>query len=117
VDDVGAAGQHEVFRTLPFPFSDDRFPDSLGAVIQRTVLDGTEPAREVIHTDDNAWVVGDGVNDPNEPGAVVVAGIKHVVERNSSVAQLAALPCGQMARRKHPGQPWLIAPHVWAAEE
>jgi hypothetical protein len=36
------------------------------------VLDGSEPAREVIHADDNSWMVGDGVNDPKEPGAAAL---------------------------------------------
>jgi hypothetical protein len=105
--------QHEVFKSLPFPFSGDRFPSNLGAVVQRTVLDGAEPAREVIHTGDNSWIVGDGVNDPNAPGAVVVTCISHVVERNSSVAQLASLPIGHVAYRTNPDQTWLIEPHSW----
>ncbi|MGC4767789.1 hypothetical protein ACLQ25_02245 [Micromonospora sp. DT44] len=108
--------QHEVFRSLPFPFSDGRFPDNLGAVVQRTVLDGAEPAREVIHTGDNSWIVGDAVNDPNQPGAVVVTCINHVIARNLSVAQLASLPIGQVAYRENPDQPWLIEPHSWLEE-
>ena len=38
----------------------------------RTVFQGEEPAREVVHDSNNGWAVGDGVKDPNEPGAVVV---------------------------------------------
>ncbi|ATO15559.1 hypothetical protein CO540_18355 [Micromonospora sp. WMMA2032] len=108
--------QHEVFRSLPFPFTDDRFPDQLGAVVQRTVLEGVEPAREVIHTDDNAWIVGDGVNDPNEPDAVVVTCIQHVAERDPAVAGLAGLPLGQVAYREDLGQPWSVEAHSWLAE-
>lgn len=37
--------KHEVFRHLPFPFADGRFPDSLGSVVLRTVL--TEPSQSV----------------------------------------------------------------------
>jgi hypothetical protein len=59
----------EVFQHLPFPFEGGVFPEKLGAVVQRTVLDGHEPAREVVHADDGSWLVGDGVNDPNPPGA------------------------------------------------
>ncbi|MFB9237041.1 hypothetical protein ACFFWC_16005 [Plantactinospora siamensis] len=108
--------QHEMFRSLPFPFSGGQFPGNLGAVVQRTVLDGVEPAREVIHADDNSWLVGDGVNDPNQPGAVVATCMKHVIERNSSVTQLASLPIGQVAYRENPGQPWLTEPHTWPEE-
>ncbi|GAB1644684.1 hypothetical protein [Krasilnikovia sp. MM14-A1259] len=116
VEDQDVSDQHEVFESLPFPFSNGRFPYNLGAVVQRTVLDGLEPAREVIHTDENSWIVGDGVNDPNRPGAVEVACIMHVVERNSSVAQLASLPIGQLTYRENPGQPWRVEPHVWPEE-
>ncbi|MGW5668334.1 hypothetical protein [Micromonospora sp. NPDC003776] len=77
---------------------------------------GAQPAREVIHTGDNSWIVGDGVNDPNQPGAVVVTWIRHVVERNSSVAQLASLPVGQVAYRENLGRPLLIEPHPWPEE-
>ena len=107
----------EVFRQLPFPFDDDIFPATLGAVVQRTVLDGREPAREVTHAADGSWLVGDGVNDPNEPDAVVVTHISHVVERNSSVAGLATLPLGHVARRNQPGDEWVREPHAWLDDE
>lgn len=100
-------------RRLPFPFPDATFPAELGAVIQRTVLSGELPAREVIHTADNSWAVGDGVNDPNGPGASVVAHMAHVVERNSSVSSLASLPCGARATRGGPGKPWIIEEFRW----
>lgn len=56
-----------MYERLPFPFPKDTFPRELGAVVQRTVLDGREPAREVVHTSDGLWLVSDGVSDPNEP--------------------------------------------------
>lgn len=89
----------EMIRQMPFPFVDGRFPPELGAVIQRTVLDGYEPAREVIHDEDN-WVVGDGITDPNLPGASVASHMRHVSERNSSVAELVSLPIGHIATRE-----------------
>ena len=107
----------EVSRVLPFPFEGNVFPAALGAVVQRTVLDGDEPAREVIHEADGSWLVGDGVHDPNDPGAIVVTHISHVVARNSSVADLASLPPGHIAMRAQPGQPWVRTRHVWPAEE
>ena len=107
----------EIFRQLPFPFDNDAFPANLGAVVQRTVLDGTEPAREVTHTADGSWLIGDGVNDPNMPGAAMVTHISHVVERNSSVADLATLPSGHIARRKEPGDVWVREPHIWLDDD
>jgi hypothetical protein len=103
-----------MFQRLPFPFPGDEFPADLGAVIQRTVLDGHEPAREVFHSLDNSWTVGDGLSDPNEPGAWVASHMHHVVARNSSVAALASLPLGYRAIRPDPGHPWVTQPSGWA---
>ena len=103
----------EVFRNLPFPFDDGVFPANLGALVQRTVLDGHEPAREVVHAEDGSWLVADGINDPNPPGACVVTHMAHVVEQNSSVAGLADLPAGHMATRTRPGDPWLVTALRW----
>ena len=106
-----------MFADLPFPFPNDEFPPNLGAVIQRTVFYGQLPAREVIHDTDNMWLVGDGINDPNEPEACIVGHIHHVVELNSSVASLASLPPGHIAFRQGPGEPWEIELHRYEDEE
>lgn len=106
----------EMFRHLPFPFEGDVFPPSLGAVVQLTVLHGDEPAREVIHAEDGSWLVGDGVNDPNVPGAAVATHMAHAIERNSSIAELAVMPAGHIASREGPGEAWVIAPHDWPPE-
>lgn len=98
----------EMFRFLPWPFEGDRFPEQLGAVVARTVLSGEFPAQEVVHAPENDWAVGDGENDPNEPGACVVTHIWHVIERNFSVAHLASLPPGHRAIRDGPGEPWKV---------
>jgi hypothetical protein len=106
-----------MFRSLPFPFEGHVFPRSLGAVVQRSVLNGEQPAREVIHAEDGSWLVGDGVNDPNEPDAATVAHMWHVIELDSSVASLATLPAGQVATRAGPGAEWSIAPHEWLDDD
>jgi hypothetical protein len=111
VDDHGEMLQH-----MPFPFADGVFPRQLGAVVQRTVLRGAEPAREVVHADDGSWLVGDGVNDPNEPDACIATHIWHVIERNSSIAGLASMAPGYMATRSNPGEAWVVARHQWAEE-
>ena len=97
---------HDVLRDLPWPFPSGLFPSQLGAVIQRTVLSGELPALQVIHDDDNRWLVGDGVSDPNQPGACSVGHMIHVVEMNSSAASLASLPPGWLAWRGGAGEPW-----------
>jgi len=106
----------EIFRQLPFPFEGATFPRSLGAVVQHTVLSGLEPAREVVHAEDGSWLVGDGVNDPNLPGASTVTHISHAIERNSSIAELATMPPGHMARRSGPVAEWRTEPLVWLDE-
>ena len=85
-------------------------PDSLGAVIQRTVVEGIEPVRQVFHTADNSWNVGDGVNGPNEPGAVVVTCISRLVDQDPSLAELVDLPPGFAAYRDGRDEPWLREP-------
>jgi hypothetical protein len=104
----------EMIRRMQFPFTDDGFPAQLGAVVQRTVLEGSEPAREVIHTDDGDWMIGDGVSDPDAPGAAIATHIWHAIERNSSIAGLARLQPGQIATRANPEDEWTIAAHEWA---
>jgi hypothetical protein len=79
---------------VPFPFPGGEFPAEPGAVVQRTVLTGARPAREVVHAPDGSWVVGDGEEDPNLPDASIAAHISHVVRHNSSVAELATMPPG-----------------------
>jgi hypothetical protein len=109
VRSVQSPDPREMFRVLPFPYKNDEFPAQLGAVIQHTVLDGVEPAREVAHWSDGAWTVGDGVNDPNLPGAAIATHIAHAVARNSSIASLASMPPGHIAQRDGPGDPWRIS--------
>jgi hypothetical protein len=107
---------HEVVRGVDFPFPGDRFPEQLGAVVQRTVLDGREPARVVIHDEDGDWLVGDGVNDPNEDGACVMACMHCVCDADQAVASLATLPVAYQAYRSDVGEPWTFSPHAYEAE-
>ena len=104
---------HELFRDVEFPFPDGRFPHHLGAVVQRTVFTGAEPVREVVHTLDNSWLVGDGVNDPNGPGAALVDSMSHIALDDPSLAELADLPLGHIAQRAEPHFPWTISIHEW----
>jgi hypothetical protein len=92
---------HEIFQHLPFPFPGGRFPLELGAVVQRTVLDGIEPAREVIHTAD---------------GACVVTGFRHVVDDDPTVEQLASIEPGHLAWRRSTESPWQVGPHEFPDE-
>jgi len=91
-------------------------PGDLGAVIRRTVLSGELPAWLVIHEDETDWCVGDDVNDPDVPGASVIAHMTHVLARGSSVPELASFPPGWAAARTGTGQPWERLPHQYRDE-
>jgi hypothetical protein len=82
-------------------------------VVQLTVLNGLEPAREVVHSEDGSWLIGDGVNDPNLPGACAVTHISHAIAGNGAIAELATMPPGHMARRDEPGSEWRTEPLAW----
>jgi hypothetical protein len=97
----------DMVRRRPWPFPDGRFPDDLGAVIQRTVLDGELPALVVAHSIDGDWLIGDGVNDPNLPGATVATHIRHVVDHDPAIGELAGLPPGRRADRRSAEDPWV----------
>ncbi|BCY11926.1 hypothetical protein [Actinoplanes sp. L3-i22] len=107
----------QILRNVAFPFPDARFPDRLGVVVQRTVLEGREPVRVVIHDEENDWLVGDGVTDPNLPGATVLACISQIAAADPAVADLATLPVGHAATRDHPDKPWTVTPHEWPDDD
>jgi hypothetical protein len=102
-----------MFRDFPWPFPGGAFPRELGAVVQRTVIDGSLPALLVLHALDGGWAIGDGINDPNLPGASVATHIWHAIERNTSIAGLANLPPGHEARRASLGEPWVVMERDW----
>lgn len=107
------AANGQMFRYLPFPFERDTFHASLGAVVQLTILEGIEPAREVVHADGGSWLIGDGVNDPNPAGKSIATHIWHAIQHDSSIAALATLPRGHIATRSEPDDPWSVTPHHW----
>ena len=61
-----------MFQHLPFPFEGGRFPSSLGAVVQRTVLSGEQPAREVVEANAPlATTTGSATGHADQPLAAV----------------------------------------------
>lgn len=105
----------EMDRHIPFPFPGNAFPATLGAVVQRTVLDQIEPARLVIHDIDGDWAIGDGVNDPNLPNACLATHIVHVLSLDPTLADLAALPPGHQAVRGTLADEWQVSAHSYGA--
>ncbi|MCX4460442.1 hypothetical protein OG585_51580 (plasmid) [Streptomyces sp. NBC_01340] len=92
---------------LSWPFEGEVFPQGLLAIIQRSVSAGEFPALTVIHDDEDDWLVSDGVHDPNG-GASSVLHLQHVVDSDPSLAQLATMPPGYVARRSTAADTWVI---------
>jgi hypothetical protein len=101
---------------VSFPFPENRFPDNLGVAVASTALRGEQPVRYVAHTPDNDWWLSDGVTDPNDADAHVVAHIRHVLDRDPTVEILATLPLAHEARRDGVDDDWRIGPFAWAAD-
>ncbi|MFQ6331916.1 hypothetical protein ACLMAL_38170 [Nocardia sp. CWNU-33] len=102
---------HEVLRGLAWPYPDGQFPQHLGVVVHRTVLEGAEPARLVTHWDDGDWTIADGVNDPNGNAALVC--IEHMVAADDDLASLATMPPGTQAWRSTSEEPWTFEKHEY----
>lgn len=100
----------EMFQTREWPFEGNRFPHDLGAIVMKTVLDNGLPVLQFVHFPDNSWAVADGVNDPNESGACIATHLRHVLDMDASLEELASLPIGHQANRKALGEPWIIEP-------
>ena len=105
----------EISRDLPFPYDGDAFPDALGVVVMRTVLEGVEPARIVTHWADGDWTIADGVHDA-VPESATIAHMSHVVALNKAVAELATMSLGFEAQRAGADDDWVIRPHIEPAE-
>jgi len=50
---------------------------------------GEQPARLVIHSSDNDWMIGDGINDPNGPDGSIATHLGHALSWNSSLRNLS----------------------------
>lgn len=78
-------------------------------VVQRTVIDGEMPALIVIHDDEDDWLIGDGVNDPNQDNACGVVHIGHIVDMDPSIREALDLPIGYSASRSTATSPWRVS--------
>ena len=87
----------------------------VGGVVQRTIINGELPALIVVHDDEGDWLIGDGVNDPNEDGACGIYHLSHVVSLDSSLAEVMKIPIGYAARRESVTDPWRIS--VWEYDD
>ena len=76
------------------------------AFLSETVHTGEEAVTYVSHdADDGAWqFLGDRMA---EGGGPVLVCLRHPVERDPSLEELADLPVGWCAERAAPGEPWI----------
>jgi hypothetical protein len=89
-------------------FSDMEPSLDMAAVVQHTVARGELPALVVVRDDEDYWLVGDGIGDPNSPGACGLYHMAHVTERDPSVSVTVALPKGYAATRDSVGDRWQV---------
>lgn len=83
-----------------------------------TVIRGELPALVVARPDDDDfWLVGDGVNEPDHPEIMDLVHLSHLVELDRTLLELADLERGQQADREAVGSPWVRSPFRWADEE
>lgn len=83
--------------------------NNLGALVQVSVMSGAQPALEVIHEWDGSWTVSDGVSDLDMPGQSVATHLSRAAMWDESIAGLASMEPGRVARRSDPGQAWQIS--------
>lgn len=102
----------EMFRYMAWPFESGAFPPALGAVVMRSVLDGSRPALQVLHDPEGDWGITDG-GDPNVAGSCVATHIWHVVASDPSLEELASMPPGTQADRLTATDPWQFKTVAW----
>ncbi|GAD83570.1 hypothetical protein NCAST_20_01380 [Nocardia asteroides NBRC 15531] len=93
------------------------FPEDLAACVYNTVASGERPALVVVHDADGDWIIGDGSDEPLDPATASLLHIQHVLDNDSAVAELAALPPGKIAWRDQPADPWTIEDFAYPDEE
>jgi len=85
-----------------WPFSD---PPNVAVFVLKRILDGTMPILRVCHDDDDGgWQFLDGGPATNDQAMLV--SLRHMLNHDPSIAELADLPCGWDATRTGPGNPW-----------
>lgn len=85
-------------------------PDHLAVYLCSHVFEATEPIRLVCKSDGDWQFLCGGDHDADEKPHVV--GLRHMIERDPSLLELADLEDGWEAAREEPDAPWLrsVAP-------
>jgi hypothetical protein len=93
---------------IPWPFPNDQFPDDLGAVVMNSVLDGRRPALQIVHFETGSWGVADAIDRPKVRN-MTATHLRHVLDRDPTLAELATMQPGYQADRNAVGDPWVIS--------
>jgi len=105
-DDIPEEGVMRV--DIPWPFPNDRFPDDLGAVVMDSVLEGRRPALQIVHFENGHWGVADAIDWPKVRN-MTATHLRHVLEQDPTIAELATMQPGYQADRDAVGDPWVIS--------
>ncbi|MFD3509136.1 DUF4265 domain-containing protein [Nocardia sp. NPDC058666] len=92
------------------------FPHDLAAYVYNTVATGELPARVVVHDPDGEWIISDGSDAPLGVDTATILHIHHVLDTDSSLAELATLAPGRLAWRDQPTDPWTIEDFAYPDE-
>ncbi|MEU8265027.1 hypothetical protein AB0C02_31010 [Micromonospora sp. NPDC048999] len=98
-------------------FRRSRFPGDRSAIAMHTVIRGELPALVVARSDDDLWLVGDGINEPDSAEIMDLVHLAHLVELDRTLLELADLERAQQADRETLGSPWVRSPFQWLDEE
>jgi hypothetical protein len=87
-----------------WPF--DQAPN-VAAVTTRAVLEGAPVLLVVHYSDDHSWAFLDGPDLSEQDSRI--AGMGTMLKRDPTLASIAELPPGWVARRRAPSEPWAAA--------
>jgi hypothetical protein len=92
-----------------WPFED---PPNVAVITTRAIMHSGDWIALVSHDeDDGAWqFLGPG--GASQTDEAMVVGLRSVLEKDGSIAELADLPLGWQAWRNSPEAPWKRAPHA-----
>jgi len=103
-----AAAPGELPPGFRWPFPD---PPNAAALTMKSVVREGKPVLYVSHDDDDGtWQFLAGSDEPRTEDAMVV-GLGEMIARDHGLLALADLPCGWIAWRTAPGQPWRRGRH------
>lgn len=84
-------------------------PSSVVSASRRLPLQDL-PALQVVHFEDWYWGVADAIDSPTVRN-VTGTHLRHVLDRDPTIAELATMQPGYQADRDAVGDPWVISPN------